>query len=92
MLRAAKLKPSIEKLKSLTKEGATNTEKRDLEVWDYCEKMLTDLQNKMAISNDKLKKHTIISNNGNKLDQNPNWKDSCFNGVKTNSFNYCKFL
>ena len=34
MLRAAKLKPSIEKLKSLTKEGATNTEKRDLEVWD----------------------------------------------------------
>ena len=57
MLKAAKLKPSIEKLKSLTKEGAT--EKRDLEVWDYCEKMLTDLQNKMAISNDKLKKHTI---------------------------------
>lgn len=89
MLKAAKLKPSIEKLKSLTKEGATDTEKRDLEVWDYCEKMLTDLQNKMAISNDKLKKHTIISNNGNKLVQNPNWKDSCLNNsVKTNYFNY----
>ena len=72
MLMAAKLKPSIEKLKSLTKEGATDTEKRDLEVWDYCEKMLTNLQNKMAISNDKLKKHTIINNNGNKLVKNPN--------------------
>ena len=59
MLRAAKLKTSIEKLKSLTKEGATDTEKRDLEVWDYCEKMLTNLQNKMAISNDKLKKHGV---------------------------------
>lgn len=88
MLRAAKLKPSIEKLKSLTKEGATNTEKRELEVWDYCEKMLTNLQNKMAISNDKLKKHTIINNNGNKLVQNPNWKVSCLNSVKTNYFNY----
>ena len=88
MLMAAKLKPSIEKLKSLTKEGATDTEKRDLEVWDYCEKMLTNLQNKMAISNNKLKKHTIISNNGNNLVQNPNWKDSCLNSVKTNYFNY----
>ena len=88
MLMAVKLKPSIEKLKSLTKEGATDTEKRDLEVWDYCEKMLTNLQNKMAISNDKLKKHTIINNNGNKLVQNPNWKDSCLNSVKTNYFNY----
>lgn len=92
MLRAAKLKPSIEKLKSLTKEGATDTEKRDLEVWDYCEKMLTNLQNKMAISNDKLKKHTIINNNGNKLVQNPSWKDSCLNSVKTNYFNYQEFL
>ena len=54
--------------------------------------MLTNLQNKMAISNDKLKKHTIISNNGNKLVQNPNWKNFCFNGIKTNSFNYCEFL
>ena len=50
--------------------------------------MLTNLQNKMAISNDKLKKHTIINNNGNKLVQNPNWKDSCLNSVKTNYFNY----
>ena len=88
MLMAVKLKPSIEKLKSLTKEGTTDTEKRDLEIWDYCEKMLTNLQNKMAISNDKLKKHTIISNNGNKLIQNPNWKDSYLNSVKTNYFNY----
>ena len=36
----------------------------------------------------KLKKHTIISNNGNKLVQNTNWKDSCLNSVKTNYFNY----
>lgn len=88
MSKAAELKPSIEKLKSLTKDGATDTEKRDLEVWDYCEKMLTDLQNKMATSNDELKKRTIINNNGDKLVQNPNWTTTCLNSVKTNYFNY----
>ena len=88
MLKAAKLKPSIEKLKSLTKEGTTDTEKRDLEVWNYCEKMLTDLQNKMAISNDELKKRTITNSNGDKLVQNPDWTTTCLNSVKTNYFNY----
>jgi hypothetical protein len=88
MSKAAELKPSIEKLKSLTKEGATDTEKEELKIWDYCEKMLTDLQNKMAVSNNELKKHTIINNNGDKLVQNPNWTTTCLNSVKTNYFNY----
>jgi len=92
MTKAAELKPSIEELKSLTKNGITKTEEEELKIWDYCEKMLTELQNKMANGNVELQKHTII-NNGKKIVQNPNWTDACLNetnnsSIITNYFNY----
>jgi CRISPR/Cas system-associated endonuclease/helicase Cas3 len=90
MEKAAKLRPSMEKLKLLTKEGMTDTEKIDLETWDYCEKMLTELQNKMAKGNDELKKHNnnIYSSKGKRMVPNPDWRQSCLNSVKTKYFNY----
>lgn len=84
MVKASKIKPSMEKLKTLTKNGLTSSEEEDLKTWDYCEKMLTVLQNKMAKSNIELKK----TNNTSNITYNPDWKDSCFNSVKTNYFNY----
>ena len=57
------------------------------EFFDYLENKILSEEELTKEEKEKLNEIYIkISNEWKK------WKNFCFNGVKTNSFNYCKFL
>lgn len=83
----------IKQVKRTTKQGITEQELQTLKLWDNCEKLLKILQNKTAISNQKMieakeKGTTLLNNKKEELKNNTNWKDL----VKESYFNYQEFF
>lgn len=79
----------IEQVKKTTKQGITEQELQTLKLWDNCEKLLKILQNKTAISNQKMieakrKGNPLLNNKKEELKNNTNWKEL----VKESYFNY----
>ena len=79
----------VEQVKRTSKQGITEQELQTLKLWDNCEKLLKILQNKTAISNQKMieakrKGNPLLNNKKEELKNNTNWKEL----VKESYFNY----
>lgn len=89
MKKGSYLINKVEQVKKTTKQGITEQELQTLKLWDNCEKLLKILQNKTAISNQKMieakrKGNPLLNNKKKELKNNTNWKEL----VKESYFNY----
>ena len=91
LLKSAMVRPFMENLKKLTKDGITDNEIKSLKLWDNCEKILTMLQNKLAKSSNFINKNKgVKSASGKELKPNKSWEEIAKKhfSEEINYFNY----